>query len=184
MSTADLAGLSPELRAMIGVQTGRTRSGVVEADGVRRFAQAIMDPDPRYWDEGFARHARHGAVVAPPLYCTHLGLKAPAGTPDHLDAAFARDPDFDGSSVALPSGAETLPKLPTPFVRILNAGNEIELRRYPSIGDEVFSHMRYADITSKQDRDGKPMLLVVIETVYSTAHEEVLCIVRTSQIRR
>ncbi|MFM9999635.1 MAG: MaoC family dehydratase N-terminal domain-containing protein [Burkholderiaceae bacterium] len=184
MSTSESGTLPPELQAMIGTQTERTRAGVVEADGVRRFSQAIMDPDPCYWDAHFAGATRYGAVVAPPLYCTHFGLKTPAGAPDRLDAAFAHDPDFDGSSVAMASGPQTLPKLPTTLVRILNAGNEIELRRYPSLGEEVFSHMRYAEITAKQDKEGRPMLVVAIETIYSTAREEVLCIVRTSQIRR
>lgn len=180
---AECKSLTPEVLALVGVQTERVRQGVVEADGLRRFTQAIMDPDPRYWDEGFARGTRYGGIVTPALYATHFNLKTPAGTPDRFEAAFARDPDWDGSSVAAPS-ATALPLLPTKLVRVLNGGNEIEMLRYPRLGEEVFSRMRYASIDGKVDKEGRDMLLVKVETVYTTRDEELLCIVRQTILRR
>lgn len=41
---------------------------VVEAGAVRRFADAIGDPDPLYRDEAFARTVSGGPVQAPPTF--------------------------------------------------------------------------------------------------------------------
>ena len=31
-----------------------------------------MDPDPRYWDEEFAKTTKFGEIITPPIYCTYL----------------------------------------------------------------------------------------------------------------
>ena len=77
-----------------------------------------------------------------------------------------------------------MPVLPTKLVRVLNGGNEIEMLCYPRLGEEVYSRMRYADIRGKVDKEGRDMLLVKVETVYTTRDEEVLCIVRQTILRR
>lgn len=176
--------LTAEVRAMIGVTTARSLLGTVEPEGVRRFSQAIMDPDPRYWDADFAATTPPGVCVAPPLYCAHFNLKRPAGAPDPFEDAFAANPDWDGSSVALGAAAQTLPVLPTPLVRILNGGNEIELLRYPRVGDRVYAQLRYADISGRTDKQGRPLLIVVIESVYTDQNEAVLCRLRQTLLRR
>ena len=43
----------------------------LERDTLRRFTQAIMDPDPLYHDDQTAAASRFGQVVAPPLYPAH-----------------------------------------------------------------------------------------------------------------
>ena len=78
-----------------------------------------------------------------------------------------------------------MPDVPTHLKRILNAGNEIELRQYPRLGDRVFSQAKYADIRERVGKDdGARMLIVTTETVYTNQNGEVLCILRASQIRR
>jgi hypothetical protein len=78
-----------------------------------------------------------------------------------------------------------LPDVPTRLKRILNAGNEIELRQYPRLGDRVFSQAKYADIRERVGKDdGARMLIVTTETVYTNQNGDVLCILRASQIRR
>ena len=183
VSTAECKALTPEVVALVGNQTERMRQGRVEADGLRRFCQAIMDPDPRYWDEAFARDTRFGGIVTPALYSSHFGLKTPAGTLDRFGPAFAHDPDYDGSGVAAPT-ANTLPPIPTRLMRILNGGNEIEMLGYPRVGDEVFSRMRYAAIEGRVDKEGKDMLIVKIETIYTNQDEQVFCILRQTILRR
>jgi acyl dehydratase len=41
---------------------------LVERGAVRRFAQAIADPNPLYVDEKVARQSRYGALLAPPTF--------------------------------------------------------------------------------------------------------------------
>ncbi len=41
---------------------------LVEAGAIRRFAEALGDPNPLYQDEGAARAAGHAGLVAPPTF--------------------------------------------------------------------------------------------------------------------
>jgi len=43
-------------------------SNVVEEDAVRRFAEAIGDPNPLYVDEEAAKASRYGRLLAPPTF--------------------------------------------------------------------------------------------------------------------
>ena len=67
---------------------------------------------------------------------------------------------------------------------MLNAGNEIEVRQYPKLGDRIFSQAKYSDIKERVAKDGARMLIVTTETVYTNQNDEVLCILRASSIRR
>src|SRR3972149_4201244 len=73
------SALTDEIRALIGVTAERVEANLwgIEQEDLRRFTQAIMDPDPRYWDEAFAKTTRFGGVGTPPLYCTYLRRKTP-----------------------------------------------------------------------------------------------------------
>ena len=61
--------VTDEHRALIG-KKGEPVTGweVIERGALRRFVQAIMDSDPIYWDEEYARNTRYGGVVTPPLF--------------------------------------------------------------------------------------------------------------------
>lgn len=57
----------------------------VEKGAIRRFAEAIGDPDPRYRNEAAARAAGHPGIVAPPTFpVTFHAPEEPAWT-RHLD---------------------------------------------------------------------------------------------------
>jgi acyl dehydratase len=182
------SALTDEIRALIGATGERVEASLwgLEREDLRRFTQAIMDPDPRYWDEAFARSTKFGGIVTPPIYCTYLGRKTPPGADDPITRAFRENPDSDGIG-GVESAAErrgALPPIPTDLKRIMNAGNEIELRKYPTLGDRIFSQARIADIKERVGKDGSPMLIITTETVYTDQHGEVLCILRASTLRR
>ncbi|MHB1626787.1 MAG: MaoC family dehydratase N-terminal domain-containing protein [Bacilli bacterium] len=44
-------------------------ANVVERGAVRKFADAIGDPNPLYRDEEYARGTRFGRLIAPPTFC-------------------------------------------------------------------------------------------------------------------
>ncbi|MBA4790217.1 MAG: MaoC family dehydratase N-terminal domain-containing protein [Pseudomonadota bacterium] len=171
-----MALLTDDVRSYIG----RTSEpwfacDAIEAGAVRRYAQAIMDPDPAYAGEG---RDRFGGPVAPPLYPAFM-FRLPFGSPDYLTEN-AENPDFDGLATSVSSG---LPELPLPGLALLNGGAEIELFRYARHGERVLQKSRYADITERQSKAG-PMLLVIVETTYETEAGEVLLKVRKTLIRR
>jgi hypothetical protein len=184
----DESALTPAVKAVIGAQAEKIEASLpwgIEREGLRIFCNAIMDPDPRYWDDEFAKTTKFGGIVTPPIYCTYLGRRTRQGTEDPITRAFQENPESDGIvGVRAPDTRGGLPDIPTPLVRTLNAGNEIELRQYPKLGDRIFSQARYADIKERVGKDGSRMLIVTIETVYTNQNDEVLCILRASSIKR
>ena len=182
------SALTAEVKAVIGVTAEKIEASLswgIEREGLRIFTQAIMDPDPRYWDDEFAKSTKFGAIITPPIYCTYLNRRAKPGSEDPVTRAFAENPTSDGiGGVRDTKEPGTLPAVPTHLKRILNAGNEIELRQYPKLGDRVFSQAKYADIRERVAKDGARMLIVTTEIVYTNQNGEVLCILRASQIRR
>ncbi|MBA4489590.1 MaoC family dehydratase N-terminal domain-containing protein [Paracoccus sp. S1E-3] len=169
--------MTEELKSYIGRETGRSAAvDTVETGAVRRYAQAIMDPDPAYMDN---ENVRFGGAAAPPLYPAFM-FRLPFGSPDYLTER-GEDPDFDGLVTAVSSG---LPELPLPGFALLNGGAEIELFRYARHGEKVFQKSRYADIRERESKSG-PMLLVLVETVYETeAGEPLMRVVKTLLRRR
>ena len=176
--------LTEEVRALIGVTGEQVPASAwgIEKEGLRRFTQALMDPDPRHWDEDFARTTRYGELTTPAIYSTYLSNTAP-GTDDPITRAFRENPVSDGIG-GLRGGRGALPDIPTELVRVLNAGNEIELFRYPTLGDRIFSQAKIADVIERTGRDGSHMLIVTNETTYTNQKGDVLCVSRSSSIRR
>jgi acyl dehydratase len=182
------SALTAQVKAVIGATAEKIEASLpwgIEREGLRIFTQAIMDPDPRYWDDEFAKSTKFGAVITPPIYCTYLGRRTRPGAEDPVTRAFAENPNSDGiGGVRTPESRGGLPDVPTHLKRILNAGNEIEVLQYPKLGDRVFSQAKYSDIKERVGKDGSRMLIVTTETVYTNQNDEVLCILRASSIRR
>ena len=183
MTQQTQTALTPEVKAMIGV-TGEVVEawGVVDAEYLRRFTQAVMDPDPRYWDQEFAKTTPYGEIVTPPIMVSYMASRIRPDQEDPITKAFEEDPMSDG--IGRVSRPGSLPRVPTNLVRVLNAGNELEIYKYPSIGDKVFSQHKYSDIRERVGRDGSPFLIVTTETSYKNQNDELLCITRASSIRR
>jgi acyl dehydratase len=64
--------VTDEVRKLIGTET---QPFVVEVErgAIRRFAEAIGDPNPLFNDEKKARPTRYGGMIAPPTFCRSLG---------------------------------------------------------------------------------------------------------------
>ena len=183
MAQETQSALTPEVKAMIGVAGEVIEGwGVVDKEYLRRFTQAVMDPDPRYWDEDFAKTTQYGEIITPPIMVSYMSSRIRTDQEDPITKAFEEDPMSDGIGRVERPGS--LPRIPTDLVRVLNAGNELEIYRYPSIGDKVFFQHRYSDIRERVGRDGKPFLIITTETTYKNQNDEVLCITRASSIRR
>jgi acyl dehydratase len=183
----DKSVLTDEIRALIGVEAERVEASLwgIEKEDLRRFTQAIMDPDPRYWDEEFAKTTKFGEIITPPIYCTYLGRKTPPGADDPITRAFRENPTSDGiGGVEVATRRGGLPQIPTHLKRVMNAGNEIELYKYPTLGDRIFSQAKIADIRERVGRDGSHMLIITTETTFTNQDGEVLCIQRASTLRR
>ena len=172
------AYVTDEVKSYIGKEVEERISEPIEKSEVRRFIQAIMDPDPIHWDEEHAKNTRYGGVVTPPIFATHI-FRIPAGAPDPLQERFKQDPNFDG--LALESARTESP--PLPLKRTLNGGNEIEFFRYPRVGERVVAKSKIIDIYEREGRSGR-MVFIVTETTYKDEKGELLFISRQTTIRR
>ncbi len=170
--------ITDEVKSYIGREGKEMISGPVTECEVRRFIQAIMDPDPIHWNEEYAKKTRYRGVVAPPLFVTHI-FRTPAGAPDPLEEGFKKAPDFDGLTLVR-VGIEAPP---LPLKRTLNAGNEIEFFKYPRIGESVVAKGKIADIYEREGRSGK-MVFIVNEAVFKNDKGELLLIARQTSLRR
>ncbi|MCS7003588.1 MAG: MaoC family dehydratase N-terminal domain-containing protein [Dehalococcoidia bacterium] len=59
--------LTDEARALVG-RTSPPGITVVEKTAIVRFAEAIGDPNPLYYDEEYARRTPFGGIIAPPTF--------------------------------------------------------------------------------------------------------------------
>lgn len=160
--------LTPEILQFLGFEGPEVEAPhPVESSEVRRYAQAIMDNDPRYRDQ-----------IAPLLFPTHM-FRTAYGAADVLTER-AADPDFDGG-VALSSRG--LPDLPTQGLVRLNGGMKVEFHDHARHGERVRMKSRYASITEREGSKG-PMILVEIDTDYTTADGRPLVTVRNTGIYR
>lgn len=179
MAQAD--GTDVDYSTYTGMQgVPKTAPMPLERDTLRRFVQAIMDPDPLYHDEALAKASKYGGLVAPPLYPVHA-FRPPPGGADPLEV-LRDDPNADGSG-----GNDGvyfgLAPIPSPFKRLLNGGNEIEFHRCLAVGERCVANARYADVRLKQGKSGQ-MLLVTIETRFTTDGGELLAVNRQTLIWR
>jgi acyl dehydratase len=138
------------VRELIGREADRRRA-VVSTLEFQRWAAAVGDHNPLYFDADFARAHGYRDVVMPPLYIGNLmsGVR-------RLD-----DLRPDGSPASI-GGLD----VPIPHERRMAAGTTVESFRPVYGGDEVTAVTRLRDVASKDGRSG-PFVLVEWHTRYT-----------------
>lgn len=134
---------SERLRGLIG--RGKTRRCLVTAQDIRRFAQAIGETDPIYFDEAYARTTPAGGLVAPPLFCQTLTFE---------DLPAERLP-ADGSPAEL--------DVPIDARRAVGGKSEYSIQRLVRAGEVVTVVSTLRDVSVKQGSTGE-LYLIVVET--------------------
>ena len=105
----------------------------VERGAIRRFAEAIGDPNPIYVDDEAARQAGYPAVVAPPTFCFTLTMN-------------------ERFRHALDLGTRSL----------LHGEQQFEYGRALVAGDRITVRSRVADVQERAGASG-PMDILVLE---------------------
>jgi hydroxyacyl-ACP dehydratase HTD2-like protein with hotdog domain len=149
------ATLPDEVRARIGVEQVR-RYEVTERD-VRRFAQAIGEPDPQ--------PSSDGTLVAPALFCQVCMFEdVPA---DGLPA--------DGSPKEL--------DVPVPARRTVGGASDFEILGVVRSRDVLTVRSRLQDVVVKQGRSGT-LYVVVVETSFHNQRGERVARETASYVKR
>ncbi|MDP2920462.1 MAG: MaoC family dehydratase N-terminal domain-containing protein [Dehalococcoidia bacterium] len=148
--------ITDEMRKAIGVESEPTILQI-EKEPIRRFAEAIGDPNPVYHDEEYAKKLGYRSVIAPPGF--HPQYSFPLKKPSR------------------PAG----PRFRSPFTRMLNGGNEYEFSQPIQAGDILSMTSRLADIYERPGRMG-PMLFTISEEIFRNQKGETVLIMRHTGI--
>ena len=109
----------------------------VEKGAIKKYADAVGDRNPLYWDEEYARKSRYGSIIAPPGF---------AGWPVKWTEAMP----FITSGGIMDALTEIMTKDGHPF--ILDGGAELEFKFPVRAGDILVSSGKFANI---RERDSK-----------------------------
>lgn len=128
--------LTPEIMALVGESTPGRR-GLITADGIAKFAAAIDDRNPLYFDRDAARAAGYADVIAPPLFAATATRPVPARS------GMLEDGQYD--SVAPPGLGH---------LQTMLAGQNWELVRPAVAGEEVVETFTTRSITERKGSTG------------------------------
>jgi acyl dehydratase len=142
-----------EARKQIG-KTSAPSVYEVERGAIRRFAEAIGDPNPLFNDERQARKTRFGGMIAPPTFGRALGSIIPDVTLKGLGERF----------------------------RVLDGGSDWEYFEPIRPGDRITVQSKLADLRETEGKIG-PMVFIVMETSYTNQFGELCATQRMTVIR-
>ena len=134
----------------------------------QRWAAAVGDHNPLWFDPDYARQHGYRDIVCPPLYLQYA----------ILGVAALRDLRPDGSSGAV-TGSMAFPRAP----RRMAGGESTTFHRYCAHRDVVTMERRVESIVQKQGRSG-PFVLVTWRTTYTDQRDELVAEATTSMIAR
>ncbi len=143
--------VTEEMRAKVGT-TPEPVVFEVEKGAIRRFAQAVEDLNPLYFDDEYARTTRYRGIVCPP--------------------------GFFGWPLGQTAAMQSLINLVAPPLKtILNGGSEGEFFLPIRPDDVLVSYTKLADLYERSGRAGK-MLFLVFETTYKNQNDQVVAKMR------
>jgi acyl dehydratase len=144
--------VTDEVKSYIGRETEELESWDESTKTeLRRFSQAIPDPDPLYWDEAYAKQTRFKGMVAPPLFPVDAFKPAP-DMPDRLTEMMRQDPNFWGGPPGDPRMTDIHIPLNTPVGSGLNGGQEFEIFQLVRLGEKLRTKGRVRDIYEKESK--------------------------------
>ena len=146
--------ISEEMRSMLGVEVG-PKVFEIEKGMIRKFAEAIDDPNPLWQDEAYAKKAKYGGIVAPPTFLFVTELK---------------EQPWWAMSVKCP------------LKGFLNGGNEFEYYRPVKPGDIISVTGKLLDLREREAKAGK-IVIMIMEQTYTNQHGEVVAKGRFTFIR-
>ena len=165
--------LPEEVSKFIGQASG-TSIFEVEKEVIRRFADAVGDTNPLYWDKEYAKKSRYGSIIAPP--------------------GFISSPWFSGRPIKRPKRGETtsevrkqlrgaLSKAGYTNPGAIDAGIEYEFFCPVRAGDTITASSIIKEIIEREGKTGK-MAFITTETTYINQNGDLVAKARGTLIQR
>ena len=140
----------------------------VEKGAIKKFADAVDDRNPLYWDEEYARKSRYGSIIAPPGFF---------GWPTRWDEGYTFPSIFDGSTDPRSALAKA------GYGRSLDGGIEYEFFRPVRAGDTLVVTSGTKDIIEQEGREGK-LVFVITEVTYVNQNGDLVARACATSIKR
>jgi len=157
----------PETRAMVGEPLGDPVTAVVSRSEAQRYARAVGDLAPIYFDEEAARAAGYDGLVAPPTFVGHAVV----------EGGVLADLREDGLWV------DRGRKVRLGVSRSMFGGEEWEFRHPVLVGDSITAQRRLGAVEEKAGSSG-PFVLLHYETTFTNQAGEVVARARLQGISR
>jgi acyl dehydratase len=148
----------------IGMETETKTGEPVQARDIRRYALAIDESNPEYYDEQAAKKGRYGKLAAPPGFiCWSIQDPKLEKRYDELGE--------DGLSNFL-----GVPEFPDAWsLGWVRAGEEYEFFKPVFVGDTISVKLKLLDVYEKQGRSGH-LIFTTSEARYTNQNGELLAI--------
>jgi acyl dehydratase len=156
----------PEAAALVGQVTSGPHTAEITAKESQRYAQAVDDLNPLYFDEEAARAAGYRTLICPPTFLDHVVVAGRPLSDLRIDGLF-RQPDS--------------PRLA--MKRVMFGGQEWDWLEPVHVGDTVTATQRLAGIEEKEGSRG-PFALVTWETTFTNQDGTVVARCRLQGISR
>lgn len=140
--------ITDEMRQAINIE-GEASVYEIEKEPIRRWAEAIGDPNPLYHDEAYAKSRGFRSLVAPPGFMGQYAFAVKRGKP------------------------APMPQPKRRFTTRLNGGSEYEFFKPIQAGDVITSTSKVVDLFERKGRLG-PMMFTVRETTYKNQDGEIV----------
>jgi len=157
--------LPDEVKQLIGKGAG-VRIFEVEKGAIRRFADAVDDPNPLYRDDEYARNSRYGSIIAPPGFFGWPS-RQPRGAP------LTTESTADLGMALVKAG----------YTRVLDGGMEYDFVAPVRAGDTLATSSVIKEIREREGSSGK-MAFLIMETTYTNQNGDVVARARSTSIHR
>jgi acyl dehydratase len=156
----------PQARALVGQVVAGPHRAAITAKESQRYAQAVGDLNPVYFDEDAARAAGYRTLICPPTFVEHALVVGRSLDELRVDGLFQAD---DGPDLGLR--------------RVMFAGQEWEWLAPVHVGDTITAEQRLAAVEPKSGSKG-PFVLVTWEWTYTNQDGDVVARGRQQGISR
>jgi acyl dehydratase len=160
--------LIPEEAAKLIGKTDAPVVFEVERGAIKKYADAVDDRNPLYWDEEYACNSRYGSLIAPPGFFGWPVTWTGAGPFDIKDSV---------GNLAL----EAMSKAGLPF--ILDGGAEFEFFLPVRAGDILINSSKLLDINERESK-GTRMFFCIMENTFTNQNGAIALKVRQTIICR
>ena len=140
----------------------------VEKGAIRRYADALDDPNPLYRDEEYARNSKYGSIIAPPGFF---------GWPTRWQRG-STFPAFPETTVEL-----IIALAKSGYSQIIDGSIEYEFFYPIKAGDTLSASSAIKDISERKDNAGKAVF-VIVDTNYTNQNNESVAKVRQIFVNR